>query len=107
MGDVRRVLDKTLTDISIEVVAARIQFPDTAGLMTALTEEVGEVAKAILDEPWANVYHEAKQVAAMAIRLMEECDPSLHRVRISRGQDVCCREMADMIDRKFQDIILR
>jgi hypothetical protein len=80
----------TLMAIGDEVCRARMEFPQTDGLMTALTEEVGELAKALLDEPWENVIAEAKQVAAMAIRMMEECDPSLHLVRIKRGQDDCC-----------------
>lgn len=90
-------VDSTIIDITNEVVSARSKFVSTDGLMTALTEEVGELAKAILDEPWANVYTEAKQVAAMAIRMMEECDPTLHIVRINRGCDVCCEDMARLM----------
>ena len=87
---VKTVQLKTLTDIYDEVVSARAKFPSRAGLLCALTEEVGEVAKALMDEPYENVYNEAKQVAAMAIRLMEECDPTLHGVRKARGAGPCC-----------------
>lgn len=41
--------------------------------MTVLTEEVGEVARAILDNEGANrIAEEAAQVAAVAIRIMTE-----------------------------------
>lgn len=45
--------------------------------MCALTEEVGEVAKALLDESPDRVYEEAVQVAVMAMRLATEGDRSL------------------------------
>jgi hypothetical protein len=41
----------------------------------ALDEEVGEVSKAVLEEPWENVYDEAVQAAAMCLRLAVEGDP--------------------------------
>lgn len=47
--------------------------------MTALTEEVGELAKALLDESDQRVYEEAVQVAVMALRVATEGDPSLGR----------------------------
>jgi len=40
-------------------------------------EEVGELAQALLDDHGiARVREEAKQVACVAIRIMEECDSS-------------------------------
>lgn len=68
-----------------EIVSARRKFPNPSGSMTALTEEVGELAKALLDEPWENVEAEAIQVACMAIRVLEEGDPTLTGLRLRRA----------------------
>ena len=69
------------------VSQARAKFPDSYGVMCALTEEVGEVAKAYMDEPLSEVYKEAVQVAAMAARLALEGDASLQRIRDERHAD--------------------
>lgn len=77
-------------DIVDEVKAARAKFPDPRLSLAALTEEVGELAQAALElerlDPNAplrvafarahDVYREAVQVAAMAIRVATEGDPS-------------------------------
>jgi hypothetical protein len=71
-----------------EVTRARKKFPRPDALMTALTEEVGELAKAMLDEPSVRVVAEAIQVAAMACRVAMEGDPTLdetRKLRIGRG----------------------
>jgi hypothetical protein len=60
-----------------ELIRGRAKFPNPQGSMTALTEEVGELAKALLDEPWERVVEEAVQVAVMAIRVATEGDPTL------------------------------
>lgn len=73
-----------LSAIHTEVLRARKLFPKPDGLMTALTEETGEVAKAILDEPWPSVVQECIQTAAMAMRLATEGDPTLDSVRAAR-----------------------
>lgn len=91
-------LDKTIIDIVTEVVCARAKFKSPSGLMTALTEEVGELAKAMLDESWDDVVAEARQVAAMSIRIAEECDPTLHIVRINRGcKDCGCGQVQNLV----------
>lgn len=74
-------------DVAREVDRARAKFPKPDALLTALTEEVGEVAKAMLDESAAHVRAEAIQVAAMALRLALEGDPTLDELRKSRGLD--------------------
>lgn len=74
-------------DALCEVERARKKFPDSYGVMCALTEEVGELAKASMDEPWENVYKEAIQVAAMAARVAIETDSSLWPIREKRGAD--------------------
>ncbi len=76
-----------MCDVTNEVIRAREKFPSPAGSMCALTEEVGEAAKALLDEPWAHVYTECVQVAAMAIRVAIEGDPTLYDIRSERGHD--------------------
>ena len=77
----------TMSDIVKEVERARKKFPDPYALLAALTEEVGELAKALLDEPMDRVESEAIQVAAMAIRIIEEGDPALDPIRRLRGSD--------------------
>ncbi len=56
--------------------------------MTALTEEVGELAKALLDEEWSRVQLEAIQVACMAARVAIEGDPTLIKYREKRQKKV-------------------
>jgi len=80
----RRMID----EIADETHGARLKFPDPRGLMMALTEEVGEVAKALADESPERIREECIQVAAMAIRLAEEGDPTQDWVRHQRGQEV-------------------
>jgi len=48
---------------------------------------VGEVAKAVMDEPLENVWAEAVQAAAMCARLAVEGDPTLEKLRRQRGAD--------------------
>jgi hypothetical protein len=74
-----------LADILAELHRAQVKFPSPAGCMTALTEEVGELAKALLDEPLSCVRAEAVQVAVMAIRVALEGDPTLANIRTAKG----------------------
>jgi hypothetical protein len=74
-----------LTAVKAEVIRARTLFPSPNLLMAALTEEVGELAKACLDVRTGkgkakpqDIYTEAVQVAAMACRLATEGDPSIN-----------------------------
>lgn len=80
-------LDRFLGRVYNEVRRARDKFPDPHGSMTALTEEVGELARALLDERSDRVVAEAVQVAAMAARVALEGDPSLQELRARRGAD--------------------
>ena len=63
-----------------ELRGARAQFPGTTHMLAALTEEVGELAQALIDHDRAQevspamVLREAVQVAAMAIRVATEGD---------------------------------
>lgn len=71
-----------------ELRSARERFPEPDGVMTALVEEVGEVARALLDESRACVFAEAVQVAAMACRVAVEGDPTLNDRRALRGLEL-------------------
>ena len=71
------VRSDTIMGVVEEVDRARKLFPEPEGLMAALGEEVGELFKAIQDESAQRIKDEAVQVAAMAIRVMEEGDPIL------------------------------
>lgn len=75
---------QTEFDIVAELEAARKTFPNPEHLFAALTKKVGNLAKAFLDEPSERIYKEAKQVAALAIRIMEEGDPAFTNLRVRR-----------------------
>ena len=68
-----------------EIPRARGLFPDPRGLVAALLEETGELARALLEETPARVFAEAAQVAAVAGRLALEGDPGLDPIRQARG----------------------
>ncbi len=65
----------TLDAINDEVIAARVKHPGSNKLFVALVEEVGELAKALLQcKDRDEIDGEALQVAAMCVRLIEEGD---------------------------------
>ncbi len=65
--------DLVLHDVSAEVARARRLFPNRKHLLAALVEEVGELARAYLDnEGSSRVRAEAIQVACMAVRIAVE-----------------------------------
>ncbi len=76
-SDNRAPRDATMRAIAEEVEIARLKFPTGKHLLAALGEEFGEVCRALLEfhyegGPRENVIAEAVQVAAMAIRIIEE-----------------------------------
>lgn len=73
-----------LEDVDEEIIRATTKFPQPNASMCALTEEVGELAKALMDEPSERVWREAVQVAAMAARVACEGDPTLDATRRKR-----------------------
>jgi len=75
----------TFAAIWQELERARTKFPSAECKLAALMEEVGELSKALLDEPAERIVAEAIQVAALAIRLAEEGDPTLNAYRAGRG----------------------
>lgn len=59
-----------------EIVAARKKFPENRDLFLALGEEFGELAQALLERrPTRMTFHEAIQVAAVALRIAQEGVP--------------------------------
>ena len=76
-----------LRDVFGEIERAIEKFPQPNASMCALTEEVGELAKAMMDEPRTRVWREAVQVAAMAARVAVEGDPTLDATRAARNAD--------------------
>ena len=73
-----------LREIQEELVRSRSRSPNPSGCLTALVQQVGTLAKAMLDEPKERVREEALQVAVMAVRVGEEGDPALDTVRLAR-----------------------
>jgi NTP pyrophosphatase (non-canonical NTP hydrolase) len=68
--------EETIKALRTEIYSARRKFPGRRFLLTALVEEVGELAAAILKrEGPARIRKEAIQVACVAIRIFEEMDP--------------------------------
>ena len=78
-------IDTFLNCVRLELMHALDEFPDPAGSMAALTEEVGEVAKALLDEPQEDVHTECVQTAVVALRVAVQGDPSLDPIRLAKG----------------------
>jgi len=87
--------EQILKDIQAELVRAREKFPNTPHVMNALTEEVGELAKALLQRQYEphkgvtnrDIYWEAVQVATMAIRVATEGDETLDKYKPERSHD--------------------
>ena len=75
------MLNTTFINLQREVEGARTKFPKNQHKLAALQEEAGELAQALIDHSRGNatpqqVYKEAIQVAAMAVRVAEEGDAS-------------------------------
>jgi NTP pyrophosphatase (non-canonical NTP hydrolase) len=71
----------TISAIKAEVTRARLKFPGNRFLLAALTEEVGELARALLQRrPREEWEREAIQVACVAVRIIEEGDATFDDV---------------------------
>lgn len=73
-----------IDDVNAELERARKKFPNPDFLVTAFSEESGELVKSVLDHMFGKstkdeVYAEAIQVIAMAVRIIEEGDP-IHKL---------------------------
>jgi len=70
-------LSELLERVEIEVNQARQKYPTNGYLMAALTEETGEVAKALLEgADHEEVVLECIQTACIALRIASEGDAS-------------------------------
>lgn len=76
-----------LAEIILELRRARAKFPGPDCTFAALSEEVGEVAKALMEEPRANVRKESVQVAVMAMRIILDGDVTFDQWREMKGLD--------------------
>ena len=76
-----------LNEVRAELVRARSKFPGDRIMTIALAEAFGELCKAVLDEPAANVRKEAVQTAVMAARVVLDGDGSVTAWRAERGLD--------------------
>lgn len=76
-----------LDEVRAELLRARSKFPGDRIMTIALAEEFGELCKAVLDEPAANVRKEAVQTAVMAARVVLDGDGSVTAWRAERGLD--------------------
>lgn len=87
LTDTKRRVNTTLFFQSAleETERAVTKFPQPNASMCALAEEVGELAKALMDEPSERVWQEAIQVAAMAARVAVEGDPTIDPTRKKRN----------------------
>jgi NTP pyrophosphatase (non-canonical NTP hydrolase) len=81
MGPFNQAEDLTLQAISAECIKARHKFPNNRLLLAALMEEVGELARALLQgKPKDEIDKEAIQVASVAVRIIEEGDATFDNV---------------------------
>jgi len=72
---------ESMLELANEVRRAREKFPGSRFLLAALTEELGEVARALLQRQGKErVRKEALQVACVAMRLFEEGDATFSDV---------------------------
>lgn len=73
----RGLYSESLLALANEVRAGREKFPGTRFMLAAATEELGEVARALLQKQGKErVRKEALQLAATAMRIYEEGDAS-------------------------------
>ncbi|MNU34531.1 hypothetical protein D3C71_231140 [compost metagenome] len=80
-------VDAFLDEVRAELIRARAKFPGDRIMTLAMSEEAGELVKAVLDEPAANVRKEAVQTATMAARIVLDGDSSVKEWRAAKGLD--------------------
>ena len=73
-----------LGEVLSELKYARAKFPNPDGNFAAFIEEVGELGKAIIEEPKRNVKAEAIQCVVMAMRIVLDGDPTYDKLREDR-----------------------
>lgn len=76
--------------LRLRLKSVRRNWPDSDGMMAALTEETGELARAMLTESRDRQIDEAIDVCVCAIRLATEGDPTLAMLNpraVRQGED--------------------
>jgi len=73
------------TDLNQEIKRARAKHPRNTAMIAALTEECGEVARALTDEPTKQVREESVQTACVAFRIYTEGDETMREYREGKG----------------------
>lgn len=68
-----------------ELKKAKKKHPGNALRLVAVGEEFGEVCKAVLDEPWQNVYKECAQLSSTSLRLAVEGDSCVVTPRLNNN----------------------
>jgi len=83
------------TELDVFIFSVKAEYYRVLGLFPgdnlnsmALSEEYGELVKALMDESWVSVYKEAVQTAAMCARVTIQGDRSLDAWRLGKGLDV-------------------
>lgn len=74
--------DRILYCVQCELAHARVKFPGNESNFTALVEEVGELAEALLKKDTKAVFAEGIQVIVMALRVIQEEDHT-HNVKLT------------------------
>lgn len=80
-------MEDLMADIAAELERARTKFPGANATFAALVEEVGELGKALMEEPRSAVRKEAVQVAVMAIRVVLDGDQTFDAWRAAQNLD--------------------
>lgn len=83
----RGPIGEVLQDVYTEITRGVESYPDASGLMVALMEEVGELARAMMTQSRDSVRSEAAQVAALAVRVAIDGDPTLAEIRAKNNAD--------------------
>ena len=101
-ADVRRVMAEIDGELEYELQ----KYPSPNTNMAALSDEVGELAKAMNKESRARVKDEALQVAVMAIRIILEGDPfiDLHRTHVGLDMTSDAGQVAEVVSRHMAEI---
>ncbi len=78
-GCVESPYEATVSEIAEEVIRSRKRFPSPDHLIVALAEATGDLAAVCLTHgpKSGEAKYQARQLAALAIRLIEEADPTL------------------------------
>lgn len=84
---IKRTVGWFAADLDAEIKRAKAKHPTNEAMTAALSEECGEVARALVDESKERVYEECVQVACVAYRITEGGDASLEDYRKKKGLD--------------------